>query len=160
MGLLSDRVGRKQVAIGAALYLMVLSWPLFAIMSGANFATAIVCVTFFAIGVAGAVGAPSTIFVEMNPTRTRMATFAVGYNIGGALFGGTAVFVAQLLVTLTGDPRATAYYLIIAAVISLITLLTVRKYIRTGQPLDLFDGIPVPDESPLAGRSGNPLRAS
>lgn len=64
-----------------------------------------------------------------------MATFAIGYNIGGAVFGGPALFLVQLLVIQTGDPRSPAYFLITAAIITLIALLTIRVYAKPGQPL-------------------------
>ena len=64
-----------------------------------------------------------------------MATFAIGYNIGGAVFGGTALFLVQLLVMQTGDARSPSYFLMCAAAITLAALLTIRSYAKPGEAL-------------------------
>lgn len=135
VGLLSDYLGRKQVAVGASLFFLVLSWPMFMLLSSGSLGLVILALGIMAIGLGGGVAVVICFFTEFTSSRTRMATFAIGYNIGGAIFGGPALFLVQLLVIQTGDPRSPAYFLITAAIITLITLLTLRVYAKPGQPL-------------------------
>lgn len=135
IGLLSDYLGRKEVAIGASVFFLVLSWPMFMLLSSGSLGLVILALGIMAVGLGGGVAVVICFFTEFTSSRTRMATFAIGYNIGGAVFGGPALFLVQLLVIQTGDPRSPAYYLITAAVITLIALLTIRVYARPGQPL-------------------------
>jgi MFS transporter, MHS family, proline/betaine transporter len=44
-----------------------------------------------------------------------------------AIFGGTAPYVATWLIDRTGNPLSPSYYVIFAAVVTLITVLTMRE---------------------------------
>lgn len=136
VGLLSDRLGRKQVAVASAAYFLVLGWPIFALLSSGSLGLVILALGIMAVGLGGSVAVVICFFTEFTSSRTRMATFAIGYNIGGAIFGGTALFLVQLLVIQTGDARSPAYFLMGAAMITLVTLLTIRRYAKPGEPLN------------------------
>jgi len=66
-------------------------------------------------------------------TRVRSSGYSIGYNVSVAVFGGTAPYVATWLVARTGNVIAPAYYVIAAAIVSLITVLTMRE--TAGRPL-------------------------
>jgi MHS family proline/betaine transporter-like MFS transporter len=68
---------------------------------------------------------------ELFPTRVRYGGFSIGYNISVAIFGGAAPFFATYLISLTGNPLSPAFYLIAAAVASLITIATIVETART-----------------------------
>ena len=70
---------------------------------------------------------------ELFATRVRSSGYSIGYNISVAVFGGTAPYVATWLTDRTGNPLAPAYYVIIAAVVTLATVLTMRE--TSGRPL-------------------------
>jgi MFS transporter, MHS family, proline/betaine transporter len=135
IGLLSDYLGRKQVAVAASAFFLLLSWPVFALLSSGSLGLVILALGIMAVGLGGAVAVTICFFTEFTSSRTRMATFAIGYNIGGALFGGPALFLVQLLVIQTSDARSPSYYLMGAAVVTLITLLTIRRYAKSGEAL-------------------------
>ena len=67
---------------------------------------------------------------ELFATRVRSSGYSIGYNISVALFGGTAPYVATWLVARTGNQIAPAYYVIGAAVVTLLTVLTMRETAR------------------------------
>jgi MFS transporter, MHS family, proline/betaine transporter len=48
-----------------------------------------------------------------------------------AIFGGSAPFLATWLISVTGNPLSPAFYVIFAAVATLLTVLTVRETART-----------------------------
>jgi MHS family proline/betaine transporter-like MFS transporter len=63
----------------------------------------------------------------MFPTRVRYSGFAVSFNLSNALFGGTAPFMATLLIAATANNLAPAWYLVGAAVIALIAVALSRE---------------------------------
>jgi MHS family proline/betaine transporter-like MFS transporter len=133
VGLLSERVGRKQTCVGGAVFVIVTSWPLLTLLGLNQVPLAVVCVIVMAFGVSLVVGPPAALFVEFIPAPVRMSTFGLAYNLGAAIFGGTAVYVAGFLREATGSPASPAYYLIAASLISLATLATIKDYRRVGE---------------------------
>ena len=55
-----------------------------------------------------------------------MLMVAVGYNVGVAIFGGFTPLVVDWLINLTGHAVAPAYWVMFAAVVSLVSLLILR----------------------------------
>jgi MHS family proline/betaine transporter-like MFS transporter len=72
-------------------------------------------------------GTLPSFLAEMFPTRVRYSGFAVSFNLSNALFGGTAPFMATLLIAATANNLAPAWYLVGAAVISLIAVALSRE---------------------------------
>jgi MHS family proline/betaine transporter-like MFS transporter len=136
VGFISDLFGRKRVAIAGMVSMAILAWPLFAVMTTVPFAGGLVCIALFGFLVCMVVGPSVCFMVESVPAKTRMTSFSVGYNVGSALFGGTAVFAAQFITSSTGDRRSISYYLILAAVISLVAIGSVRQFARSGEAVD------------------------
>ena len=79
-------------------------------------------------------GTIAPILSELFPTRVRFTGLSIGYGIAVTLFGGTAPFVATLLVKQTGSPVAPAFYIMILASVSGIAMLLTRD--RTNIDLD------------------------
>jgi len=71
-----------------------------------------------------------TFFVEIFTTKTRFTSAAISYNVGYAIFGGSAPFVGTFLVSQTGVSAAPGYYMAAAAVIVFL-LLTLTKVPET-----------------------------
>ena len=73
--------------------------------------------------------------VESFATRVRYSGFSVGYNIAVAGFGGTTPYVVTWLTSANGV-MAPAFYLMVAAALSLLTVLGLRETacspLRTG----------------------------
>ncbi len=83
----------------------------------------------FSAGYAGL----SAVMVETLPTGLRYSASTVGYNFCMGLFGGTTPLVATYLVERTADEFTPAYYLMAAAVISLMA--TIQMPETAGKPL-------------------------
>jgi MHS family proline/betaine transporter-like MFS transporter len=64
----------------------------------------------------------------------RYGGYSIGYNFSVAIFGGSAPFLATWLISTTGNPLSPAFYVIFAAVATLLTVLTVRETARTDLP--------------------------
>jgi MHS family proline/betaine transporter-like MFS transporter len=130
----SDHVGRKPMFLTSAAGFALLSYPLFLLMADGTFAAALVGGLGFAACSGLFSGCMAATFVELFPTRTRYTGVAVGYNVGQALLGGTAPFVATGLIKLSGDVKAPAVYLAGCAVVVGVASLFIKE--RHRQPLD------------------------
>jgi MHS family proline/betaine transporter-like MFS transporter len=71
--------------------------------------------------------------VELFATRVRYSGSSIGYNICVAAFGGTTPYVVTWLTAQTANNVAPAYDVVVAAIVSLLTTLTVRE--TAGRPL-------------------------
>ena len=131
LGALSDRVGRKPLLAASCVGFALLSYPLFLLMNQGNLVGAVL--SHVALGALLAVFLSATIaaLAELFPTRVRYGGFSIGYNISVAIFGGAAPFFATYLISLTGNPLSPAFYLIAAAIASLITIATIEETART-----------------------------
>ena len=131
LGALSDRVGRKPLLAASCVGFALLSYPLFLLMNQGSLVGAVL--SHVALGALLAVFLSTTIaaLAELFPTRVRYGGFSIGYNISVAIFGGAAPFFATYLISLTGNPLSPAFYLIAAAVASLITVATISETART-----------------------------
>ncbi|MFD0487574.1 MFS transporter [Saccharopolyspora erythraea] len=125
-GVLSDRVGRKKLMTGAMALFALGTYPVFALVASGTIAGALLGQVVFVVLFATVSGPMAAMFVELFPTRVRSAAFSSSYNIGVAVFGGTAPFVNTFLATSTGVDVAPAFYLTFGALISLVFLSRVR----------------------------------
>ncbi|BDY30745.1 MFS transporter [Mycolicibacterium mageritense] len=130
MGALSDRFGRKRVLIAASICFAVGTVPLFSTLG----AVGVVGIALIQIVLAAFLtmndGTLPTFLAEIFPTRVRYSGFAFSFNTANALFGGTAPFVATLLITLTGSNLAPAWYLVAAALVAMAAMLAARETAR------------------------------
>jgi MHS family proline/betaine transporter-like MFS transporter len=62
--------------------------------------------------------------------RTRTTGMAVGYNLGTTIFGGFTPLAVASLIAATGNNLAPGFYLMLAAIISLFTLLWARTRLK------------------------------
>ena len=127
LGALSDRIGRKPLLIAGCLGFVVLTYPLFLLLNSGSLVAAVAGHAGLAAVEAVFVSASLAAAAELFATRVRSGAYSIGYNMSVAIFGGTAPYVATWLTDRTGNELAPAYYVIIAAVVSLATVMTMRE---------------------------------
>lgn len=129
-GLASDIFGRKKLLVSASVLFIVFTIPAFMLLDTGSF----LVVILVQIALGGMLtlndGTLPSFLAEMFPTRIRYSGFAVSFNLSNALFGGTAPFMATLLIGMLGTSLAPGWYLMAAAAIALSAVLCARETSR------------------------------
>ena len=132
--ILSDRIGRRPVLLGATLGTLLLAYPLFLMMHGGSIVLTILGELVFAVLIALFYGAGAATMAEMTPRAIRCTVLALGYNLVYAILGGTTPMIAAYLVQRTGDDLSPAYFLMSAAAVSLVVVGGLRETSRSPLP--------------------------
>jgi len=126
-GRLSDRVGRKPMLLSSFIMLGILDYPLFYLLTLNSLVYAGIAYCIFMLLISAGTATFVTAINELFPTHVRFSGVATGYNISNAIFGGTTPLVAASLVTLTAWNLAPSIYLIVASVIIVLVVLTMKE---------------------------------
>lgn len=126
-GALSDRIGRKPLLLIGAGALIVFTWPLFDLLWHPNLTVPLAGSVCFAMMIALFEGVTPATAAEAFPANVRCTGVAISHNVCMALLGGTAPMVATYLIDKSYNEMAPALYLIGAAVVSALFVLTLRE---------------------------------
>jgi MHS family proline/betaine transporter-like MFS transporter len=148
VGALSDRIGRKPILLTAATGFILLSYPSFYLMQLGSLVGLVVGFLIVALLLLCMLAVIGSTFPAMFPTRVRYGSFAIGYNVSTALFGGTAGFVVEALIKATGNTYVPAFYLILAGLIGLVPILLIPETSRV--PMEHIESRPSWRNAPRA----------
>jgi MFS transporter, MHS family, shikimate and dehydroshikimate transport protein len=117
---LSDRVGRRPVYIGAALFSAALAFPFFWLVDTRSTPLIFLALALaIGIGTGGMFGPQAAYFAELFGPRLRYSGFAFARELGSILAGGPAPFVSTLLVAwMGGRPWGVALYIVALSLLS------------------------------------------
>jgi MHS family proline/betaine transporter-like MFS transporter len=144
MSRLSDRIGRKPILAGAAIGLLLFSWPLMALMQTGQTPLILLGQLGFALLI-GSYGAINPIAIcEIFPRHVRCSAVSTAYNVTLGVAGGSAPAVATWLIGLTGDPMLPAFYIMAGAAISAAAALSVHDRSREAIGDSVIPHLPPP----------------
>ena len=127
MGFWSDRVGQRPLLTVGAAGLALMAYPCFLWLTSNDLLRMIMSLILLTVLVACYMGPFFAAVAGLFPTAQRYTGLSVGYNIGAALFGGTAPLAATLFIEWSGNNLAPAFYLSLCATVSFAVTLTLRK---------------------------------
>lgn len=127
-GALSDRIGRKVLLLTSCVLCFVIPIPAFYILTqGASFTTVVLIQILFACAISLFSGPAPAAISEIFPTRGRSTWMSSSYALAVAIFGGFAPYISQALIDLTGSKMAPTAYVMVAAVVSFLTIMPLRE---------------------------------
>jgi MFS transporter, MHS family, proline/betaine transporter len=128
MGYLSDRVGRKPLLLTCCFAFVLLPYPIFNyLLSGISYGELIAVQILFAVLISMFSGPGPAAIAEIFPTRSRSTWMTSGYALAVAIFGGFAPFISVWLIDRFQSPIAHVFYLIAAAMVSTLVILSLRE---------------------------------
>jgi MHS family proline/betaine transporter-like MFS transporter len=120
IGKLADTHGRRIFLSGAALAILLIAYPMFAWINHApGLGSLLEIQAVFGVLIAAYTGPILAAFSELFPTKVLSTGLSVAYNFAVTIFGGFAPFFITWLIARTGSNMAPAFYVMIAAAISL-----------------------------------------
>lgn len=127
MGYLSDRIGRKPLMLAGCLGLILFAWPAMKLLTSGEVFSAMLGLGLLGLSIAAFDGASNAAMAELFPTRIRFGGVAIAYNLAVAFFGGVTPWSLAWLLTVTGNPLSPALYVMMAALVTLLTVLRARE---------------------------------
>jgi MFS family permease len=126
---LSDRVGRRKVFGAGVVATGILAYPAFWLMGqGAQWAWVAVTIPF-GIAYAAVYGPEAALFSALFDTRVRYSGISFVYQFSGIFASGATPIVATWLLRQGGGtPWLVAGYMVLVSAISLVSLLSMRKF--------------------------------
>ena len=104
-GILSDRIGRRNIILGGCALAALTYWPIYLAMDAfaSNFVVLTALVFIQMIYVTMVYGPIAAYLVELFPARVRYTSLSVPYHFGNGWFGGGVPLIATALVTQFGS---------------------------------------------------------
>jgi MHS family proline/betaine transporter-like MFS transporter len=127
----SDKVGRTRIMLVAGSVFFLTIYPAFMYMNAhPSLLTLLAAIIWVAVLKAIYFAPIPALMSDLFPVRTRTTGMAVGYNVGTTVFGGFTPLAVASLIAVTGNNLAPGLYLMLAAIISLFTLLWARTRLK------------------------------
>jgi MHS family proline/betaine transporter-like MFS transporter len=126
MGAWSDRIGRIRIMLGTSILMGLLIYPMFALLqSYPTVGWLLLLQGTSGILKAAYSGPMPALMSEIFPTHVRSTGLSIAYSIGVTIFGGFSPTIVETFIHLTGDKLAPSYYVLIAALLSGLSLVIV-----------------------------------
>lgn len=127
-GMISDRFGRYPQLIVMPALAILTAYPLMVwLVAGPTFGKLLVTVLIFSFYYGVYNGGMVPLLAEIMPAQVRTAGFSLAYALATALFGGFTPLVSTALIGQTGDKASPAWWLCVAASLSLIGVIASRR---------------------------------
>lgn len=139
-GALSDRLGRRPVYLGGAVFLLLLVFPFFWLVETRSVGFVWLAIVLGMIGHAAMYGPQAAFFSELFGTRTRYTGASLGYQLAAPFAGGLAPLIASALLTWAGGGTwPIALYLVILCGVTILSVLLAAETNRADLHQDSGD---------------------
>lgn len=127
----SDRIGRTRIMLGAAIVFFLTIYPAFVFMNAYGSTGALLLAMAWIAILKTVYNGPFPALVsEIFTARTRSTGMAFSYSLGTTIFGGFTPLLMTALIAATGNKLATGFYLMAAALLSMLALLWARLRLK------------------------------
>ncbi len=126
IGFISDKVGRRPFIIAGSIGLLALAIPAFMLINSGKLGLIFAGLLILAVVLNFFIGVMASTLPAMFPTHIRYSALASAFNISVLIAGLTPTAVAWLVES-TNDLYMPAYYLMVIAVVGLVTGLTMKE---------------------------------
>ncbi len=139
-GAISDRVGRYPLLLLVPVCAILTAYPgLLWLVDGPSFSKLLAVELLFSSYFGLYNGAMIPLLAEIMPPQVRTAGFSLAFSLATAVFGGFTPLVSTALIEATGDRASPAFWLMVAAVVSLTAVLLSRTAGRAAATSALGD---------------------
>jgi MFS family permease len=153
-GALSDRYGRKPIIVAGIVAEALVAFPMFWLMDTKELPCVIFGYLLLMTAFAANYGPIATFLAELFGTRVRYSGLSISYMLSGLLGSAATPIVTTALLAATGKGSSVAWYMIGAALISLVALLLLTETFKR----DISD---VPTAVPAADPAlGKPIKSA
>lgn len=129
----ADKIGRKKIMMMGSVGMIIFALPCFYVLQEGTIPMKFLAMVILNICPAFLLSSILAKVPSLFPIHIRFTGMAVSYNVAVALFAGTAPMINAWLISVTGNHYIPAYYLIVGALVGVITLLNTKDL--TGQPM-------------------------
>ena len=126
-GFLSDRFGRKPIAMISLAGMLLGAYPLYRVVNSGNNTAALGAMVIFMIFVALGGATYQVWLAEVFPRSLRATGLGISYNVAAGVLGGTTPLLCVTLIEMTKNRMAPAGLLVVAALVSAFFLLFQRE---------------------------------
>ncbi|MEX2579524.1 MAG: MFS transporter [Verrucomicrobiales bacterium] len=131
-GSLSDRVGRRPVYLGGAVFIALFAFPFFWMIETQTTIYIWLAIVLGLVGHAAMYGPQAAFFSELFGTRVRYSGASIGYQLASPFAGGLAPLIATALLEWSGNRSwPVSVYLIATAAITLLAIYFAAETFRS-----------------------------
>jgi MHS family shikimate/dehydroshikimate transporter-like MFS transporter len=130
-GALSDRIGRRPVYMGGAIFLALFSFPFYWLLDTRS--TLLIWLAFvlaFSVSHGPMYGPQASFLSELFGTRVRYSGASIGYQLAPVVGGGLAPLIATSLLAWANDPWPISVYMILFACITAVSVFVATETYR------------------------------
>ncbi len=129
-GMLADRIGRKPVFVGGAVFVALYAFPFFGLLgTGSPVLVVGAMMLGYGIGFGAMSGAQGAFLAELFETRFRYTGIAAAREMNSVLIAGPTPFIASALVAMAGGaPTLVACYIVVCQVVTVVSVLLARPH--------------------------------
>lgn len=123
----SDRIGRRPIYLMATIGNLILLVPAFWLMHFGTLWSLYLAMFLVMVPSALFLAMTGAVMSELFPTASRFGGVGLTHNLAISVFGGTTPLVSQVLVEMTGNSYAPAFYIMFFSAIAFVATLKMRE---------------------------------